>query len=249
MPSPDPLDVSIRHLEALDTAVRRDLGHRAPTGTTVVGSTEREGSTTAVVYPLGDRTIIWCAPTIADRLTALNQPIALGGEDVVAAAEPLGGSFVGAGNHRVLRRPPAVDEVAGYRVLALDRDVATDRALLADFVAACPVDDLDEAELALDDLDPSIIALVDTGGAIASYASARPWTFDPAFDDIAVITRPDRRGLGLGAAVVGEFARRRLADDRLLFYGCDVENAGSNAIAERVGFDLVCTVTAIDVAT
>ena len=240
-------DARHRYLDRVIGNAATDLGAEISTGTTVVGSSAREGSTVAVAYPLGDRTIVWCATDVATRLASLAGPSALTGDEFVAAAQKLGGSFVGAGNHRVLQRAPNVEQAEGYRLVTLDRDIAADRKVLAAFVAACPDDDLDEAELAMDDLDPAIVALVDDTGAIASYSSVRPWEIAPEFDDIAVITHPEHRRKRLGAVVVGELAARRLAEGRELLYSCGIDNAGSNAVAERVGFDLVCAVVAVDI--
>jgi hypothetical protein len=244
---PADADPRRHYTEAVLRRAANDLGRPVPTGTTVVGASDRDGSTTAVVYPLDGRTIVWCAPALVERLAPLGGEHPASIEEVVAAAEHLGGSFVGAGRHRVMRGSPRITDTGGHRLVTLDRDEPDDRARLAAFVSACPPDDLDEAELDMDDLDPAIAALVDREGAIVAYASARPWDVAPEFDDIAVITRPDRRGLGLAAAVVGAFSRRRLDAGRLLFYNCDVENTGSNAVAERVGFELVCSVGAIAV--
>lgn len=223
-----------------------DRGAHVPIGTTIVGAADRVGSSVAVAYPLGDRTIIFCSSDTASKLAPIEQPRAVSGDEFVEAASALGGAFVGAGDHCVLDRDPITRPVDGLVPVDLDRDAAADRARIAAFVAACPEDDLDEAELAMDELDPAIVALVDSGGAIASYASGRPWQFDDDFDDIAVITNPARRGRGLGSAVVAELAVRRRRQGRQLFYGYNVDNAGSKRVARAAGFDVVCTVSAVD---
>jgi GNAT superfamily N-acetyltransferase len=244
-PTNDSGDAAARYRSAVLSTAAADLGTDVGPGTTVVASARRRGSTLAVAYPLGDRTIVWCSPELAPRLAPIGQLGAVSYEQFVEAASALGGSFDGAGHHRVLTNGSLGRRIDGYRFTTLDRDDAHDRALIGAFVAGCSEDDLDEAELAMDELAPAIAVLIDGGGSIASYASARPWPIDAGFDDIAVITHPDRRGRGLGAAVVGEFARRRRRQGRLLFYNCDVENIGSNHVAVAAGFQLVCTVVAV----
>jgi GNAT superfamily N-acetyltransferase len=238
-------DPALRYRSAVRAAAARELGGELPLGTTVVGSPGREGSTLAVAYPLGDRTVVWCAPALAARLATLNRPEVLTGDDYVEAAELLGGSLVGRGHLRVLTGEPVSTTVHRYRPIELDRDEPADRELLAAFVAGCSDGDLDEAELDLDELDPAILVLLDEFGSIASYASGRPWALDTDFDDIAVLTHPAHRGQRLGAAVVAEFARRRQQSGRLLFYNHNIENHGSNRVAETVGFEVMTTVVAV----
>lgn len=222
----------------------RDLGRELTDGTTVVPTADREGSTNAVAYPIGDRTIIWCAPDIAPRLASLNGPRALTADEFVAAAEALGGTFVGRGRCRVLNAEPRSPSHDGYDLVELDRDSAVDRQLLGAFLEACPQDDVEEAEIDMDELDAAIVVALAADGSIASYASGRDWWMDADFDDIGVLTHPDHRGRRLGAVTVAEFAKRRVPAGRLMFYNCDVDNLGSNRVAESVGFELVVTVAA-----
>lgn len=240
-----PSDAASRYLSAVLDDARRDLGRDLPLGTTVVASAEREGSTAAVAYPLGEQTVIWCAPTVAPLLSSLIRPDALTVDEFVAAGELLGGTFEGTGRHMVLAGEPAVLSDRRYGPVELHRDVASDRELLAAFIGSCSDDDLDEAELDFDELDAAMLVLVDAAGSIASYAGARPWALDADFDDIAVITHPDHRGCRLGAVVVAEFSRRRQQAGRMMFYSHGMENVGSSRVAETVGFEAVATVAAI----
>lgn len=244
MAAPASIDPVRRLIEAVSTKASGDLGRALPAATTVVASADREGSTSAVAYPLGDRTVIWCAPAVAPRLESLNGPGALTADEFLAVAAELGGTFVGMGRCRVLNTAPEAPSREGYDLIGLDRDNEADRQLLAAFIAACSKDDLDEAELDMDELDPAIVVAVAPDGSIASYASGRDWWMDADFDDVAVITHPDHRGHRLGAVVVAEFAKQRMSAGRLMFYNCDVKNLGSNRVAETVGFELVVTVAA-----
>lgn len=245
MTTSPPDDPGARFRAAVVASARSTLGQDVPLGTTVVGSADRQGSSAAVAYPLGDRTIIWCAHDLAARLESLNKADPLTVHQFVDAGQSLGGSVAGFGNHRVLTAEPNTLAADGYRIVALQRDDPADRLLLAEFIDACSADDLDEAELAMDELDSAITVLVDDSGSIASYASGRPWAMDDDFDDIGVITHPDHRGRRLGASVDAAFCRRRQTKGRLLLYNCNVDNLGSNRVAETVGFELATTVAAV----
>ena len=128
----------------------------------------------------------------------------------------------------------------------LDRDVADDVAVLAEFVNAISQDDLDEVELDLDELDPFIVALFD-GDTMVAYGSGRPDSRAAVFDDIGVLTHPDHRRRGLGVRVVAEFVKRRRASDptRRMLYRCNTDNVASNAVAESLGFSFANTVGAV----
>jgi GNAT superfamily N-acetyltransferase len=239
------LDAADRLIAAVTTAAGDALGCEPPTGTAIVASEAREGSKLAVAYPLAERTIVWCAPGLASRLAPLEGPTVLDNDEFTARASELGGVYEGAGHHRVLARPAPEPAVETSRLVVLDRGDAEHRALIAAFIDRCSDDDLDEAELSIELLDEAIVGVLDDAGALVSYASSRPWVFDACFDDVAVITRPDQRGRGLGAAAVAELSRRRQAVGHSMFYSCDIENIGSSRLAESVGFQLVYTVTAV----
>ncbi len=239
-------DARARVIAAIRNAAEAAFGDEIPAGTTVVASPDRAGSNLAVAYPFGDRTIVWCAPgPISVTLEPLNGPVALSNQEFRARIEQLGGVFVGAGHHRVLSSPAPDPQIEPLRLVALDRDDAADVALIAAFVEHCSADDLNEAEVAIDQLDEAIVGVLDGSGALAAYASARRWFFDASFDDVAVITHPAHRGHGLGTAAVAALSQRRQRSGRTMFYGCNVENHASGALAEAAGFELVHTVTAV----
>jgi GNAT superfamily N-acetyltransferase len=245
MTSPAHLTPADRLVVAVTTAASDTLGRDVPLGTSVVASPARDGSTIAVAYPLGTRTIIWCAPALGAALASLTGPVALSNDEFTARAGDLGGVLHGAGRHRVLSKPALDPAVEPSRLIGLDRDISRHRTLISAFIDRCSDDDLDEAELDIDQLDEAIVGVLDESGALASYASARPWVFDSQFDDVAVITHPDHRGRGLGTAAVAALSKRRQHVGRTMFYNCDVDNPSSNRLAEAVGFELVYTVTGI----
>lgn len=214
-----------------------------PVGTVLAPTPDRAGSPWVVAYAFGDVTIVWCAPTLAPRLGSLTSAEPIDVETFRQRTDELGGEFVANGRHRVLDRPPASPVgAAPHELRWLDPGDEGDLALLHRFVDACSEDDLDEAELELDDLDDHIVVSLGDDGEISGYASGRPFDVAEDFDDIGVITHPDHRGRRLGALVVAEYCRVRQAAGRRMYYSCDVENLGSNRVAETVGFELVCNV-------
>lgn len=237
--------VGDRFRAAVRAAACAELGHDLPSGTSVVGSPGRSGSKIAVAYPMGDQTVIWCAPEVAPLLASLEGRPPLSNEDFVEAGVALGGAPGGRGRFRVLEGMPSAHDITSSRVRSLDRDQVEARAVIAEFIAACPSEDRDEAELDIDDLDPVILAVLDDAGAAAALAYARPWDYDDGFDDIAIITRPSCRGQGLGAAAVAALARQQQARGRRMLYNCDVDNVGSNRLAESLGFTVVQSVASV----
>jgi predicted GNAT family acetyltransferase len=181
---------------------------------------------------------------MASRIESLDGPTALTHDDFLSAAAVLGGTHAGSGRNRVLAIAAPRPAVAPSRLVTLDRDRADDRTLIATFIDQCSAHDLDEAEVAIDELDVAIAAVLADDGTIASYASARPWAFDPDFDDIGVITHPQHRGQHLGAAAVSHLSQEQQRRGRMMFYNCNVDNVGSNRVAEAAGFEVVSTIAA-----
>lgn len=223
---------------------------RPVTGTVLAPAADRDGARSATSYPLPSATVVWCDPAVVGALNDLlgdvaDQPI--DSDEFVRRATAGGATLSGFGNNRVLIGdvdPPVVSMDAAARVL--DRNDPDDIATLARFAAAASEDDLDEADLDLDALDPFIVGLFD-GDTMVAYGSGRPYGDASAFDDIGVLTHPAHRRRGLGAHVVAEFIERRIASDptRRMLYRCNTENAGSNGVAESLGFTLAHTIGAV----
>lgn len=65
------------------------------------------------------------------------------------------------------------------------------------------------------------------------------------FDDVGIVTTPTYRGRGLGRAAVGHLVRQQHNRGRLALYNCDVDNVGSDRLAESLGFTLAQTVASV----
>ena len=238
---------SHRYAAGVMAAAEAKLGEPIGVGTTIVADPERAGTNTAVIYPLERHTLVWCSAEHAPALDWLADGVPLGVDDVIERLVSKGGELLGAGNHRVLDGRPITRSDAGFRLVNLDPTDPVARRRLQAFIDDCDPDDLDEAELAMDDLDDTIVVALADDDTIAAFSSVRPWSIDSAFDDVAVLTHPEHRRKGLAAAVVSTLSSQQQAAGRLLFYGCDVDNIGSNHVAESVGFTLVATVTAVSI--
>ncbi len=232
-----------RYWRAVRSAVAEDLGREAETGTAVVPAPARAGSPVVVVYPGPGFTFVWCSPHLATRLEPLSDNRALSVDEFVDACTGLGGTLYGRGIHRVLVErldPPDHPQLA-----ALDRDRPEHVALIEEFLAECPDDDIDEAEVELDELDPAITVTLNDQGGISAFASARPWTYDPEYDDIGVLVHPEHRRRGLGRTVVHALAHHQQSAGRIPLYNYDENNTGSHGVATAVGFDYLMTVAGV----
>lgn len=236
---------SRRFTDALRAAMSGDLGRDLPVGTTVVPSARREGSDTVVAYPMGASTAVVCAPRLVARLSALDGGPALSNDAFVAAATALGGAASTWGRFRVFEGAPSFPDLGATRVVALDRDREQDRAVIAAFTTACSTQDLAAAELEVEHLDPTILGVRSNDGTLGAVAFGRSWQHDDRFDDIGVITDPDHRGRGLGRAAVAQLVRQQHERGRLALYSCDVDNVGSNSLADSLGFMLVQTIASV----
>ena len=238
------------YFSSLTSAARAATGIALDGGTLIAPSTDRSGSGAATSYPTPSGTIIWCDPALVDTLSGIlgETGRAIESADFVRLATAHGATLLGFGNNRVLvgdlRHPGAgATNVAARR---LDRGEPGDKTLLAELASVASEDDRDEAEFYLDDLDPFIVGVL-VGDRLVAFGSSRVSDLDDRFDDIGVLTHPEHRRRGLGALAVGEFVRHRLAADpaRRMLYRCSIENAGSNGIAESLGFTLAHTIGAV----
>ena len=230
-------------LAAAETAHGRPLGP----GTTIVVDPERVGTGSASCYPTPYTSIVWCDPSLLERLAPIESSKTLSAEEFIVATDALGAVLVGYGRIRTLdgdlRRPGA--DLGDLIVRHVGVGDAAPISMLDSLIAACDDDDIEEADLDLDHLDPTLTLLIAADGTIAAYASSRPHDILADFEDIGVVTHPAWRGRRLGALAVYEHVRRRRAEGRCWLYRCDLDNTGSNRVAETLGFTLVTMIGAV----
>lgn len=246
MTDPSFAQIRTRYLAAIAAATGAASLDRVET--VVVPERNRAGSGMAVAYHVGSPTRIRADPALAGALDELtSSTIAVDADAFRSWACERGWRFVDGGDlHivspdqlRVRALPP------GAELVELDGAGADDRSRIADFLGASDYDDVDAAEFDIEDLDPHIVGLIDDRRRLIAMASGRIWENDPDFDDIAVMTRPDHRGEGWGAAVVAAFCVASFERDRLPLYRCNWSRVASKALASSLGFQLVGQLTAV----
>jgi hypothetical protein len=109
---------------------------------------------------------------------------------------------------------------------------ANDDAALGALCAACGSEDVDQSGVAD---APQFRAGYFLGGEPVAVCGYRAWS-DVAGDP-CVLTHPDWRGRGHGAAVAGWTVARALAARRLLLYQTLESHAAAVGIARRLGFE------------
>ncbi|RKW71711.1 GNAT family N-acetyltransferase [Galactobacter caseinivorans] len=127
----------------------------------------------------------------------------------------------------------------GYVVRVL---TAADSGLFADFTQRASEQDLDDAQVELEDW--AVCGVIAPSGApngsrdrLVAAASTYPWR-DSRLADIGVLTLATERGKGHGRRLVTAMARHALEQDHELQYRCQLDNAGSNALAHAAGLQL-----------
>ena len=240
---------SDRYLRALVAELSLDPVDLTRPSTRVVPEDSRAGSGLAVAYAIGRLIAIRCDPELEAGLGELRSPdSALTVEEFETWATDRSWSVVDGNDNHVLPADagaPAVSLPAGATLVDLDTSDGQTRAWIAELIEATGPDDADEAEVDLDDLDDLAVALVSDGGAIAAYASARPWDVDGSFDDIGVLVHPQHRLGGWGSGVVAALVGRSLARGRHPLYRCNWTIVGSKRLAVGLGFETVSRLLAV----
>ena len=215
----------------LGDAVRR-------AGTTVVAAEGRAGSSMVVVYWIAEHTVLWCDPAVADDLSELvDASNSKSQAEISSWATRVGWGDISIAQMQLLRatgiaRPGAL---ASVEIRSLDREQPGDVALIDAFKASLTDADRDEADLDGDRLDAHIVAVVDDLG-IASFASQQPFVYADRFADIAVATRTDVRGRGLGRIAVAALCDEIESSGMLPLYRCESTNLGSVGVSGSLGF-------------
>lgn len=247
------MDVRQRFLSGLASAAGFDPGLLGRPGTVVVGGEDRAGSGAVACYEAGEQIVLWCDPELVSSLDALADPDRGADiETVTQAAASSGLELKATADMRVLLGPPATlaPVPSAYTHRWLQGDRAEDLELVRAFADRSDPDDVEQA--ALDELDDfgqerGINVLVPSGtersDELIAYASAIPWPWDEEFSDIGVLVDPDHRRQGLGTLVVGHTVAALQRENRLPLYRHEQRNAGSQRIAEAVGFEQVTSLS------
>lgn len=117
------------------------------------------------------------------------------------------------------------------------RLTAADSEAFARFEASAPEQDLDDAYV---ELDHWAVFGSFEGEAIVSAASAYPWD-GTMLADIGVLTLPAFRGAGRARAAVRALGAHALGEGYEPQYRCQLDNAGSIAVAASAGLALFGT--------
>ncbi|MEP7115361.1 MAG: GNAT family N-acetyltransferase [Ilumatobacteraceae bacterium] len=207
-------------------------------GTSVIPADDRSGSAMVVAYSISEHTVLWCDPALADDLFELADPLrATSQTEFISWAERVGWGEVSVDHMQLLRAAGVVrpDVSTSAWTRSLDRECAEDVALIDAFKALLSDADRDEADLDEDRLDEHMLAIVDDHG-IAAFASQQPFALADTFGDIAVATRPDARGSGLGKLAVAALCDEIGSRSMWPLYRCDTANLGSVRLSASLGF-------------
>ena len=241
-----------RYLAAIEAGAGLPAGGLGRVETLVLAEADREDSAMAVAYHVGCPTLIRTDPALAEELSELASPVmAINAKGFEAWSANRGWTLIDGGDQHIASRdqlrlsplPPTA------RMVVLDRDVPSDRSLMAALFDASDPDDVDSAELDIDDLDPHIIGLLDPTHKLGALVSGRPWHDDDGFDDIGVLTHDQYRGQGWGAAAVSTFCVASFDRGRIPLYRCNWSRVASKALAMSLGFQLIGHVTAVGPST
>jgi GNAT superfamily N-acetyltransferase len=221
-----------------------DAVHRP--GTSVVAADDRAGSSMVVCYSIAEHMTLWCDPAVVNDLSVLVDPsVSRSEEEITSWAEEAGWEVISVAHMQLLRSSGVVRADVPIDVVtrSLDRESAEDVALIDAFKSTLSEDDRDEADLDGDRVDEHVLAVVDEQG-IAVFASQQAFWYAERFADIAIATRPDARGRGLGRYAVAALCDEIESRDLFPLYRCDVANLGSMKLSASLGFVPVVRVLA-----
>lgn len=234
-------------IAGMSLALGGDASLWARPGVTVQPRDDRAENHVTAAYRLGEHLVISCDPAATEVLQEMAVSLEPTLDAFAERAPRHGGEWLGAVRMQTMEASHPVDALVaeGYRLATLDVHDDTDRALIQALVDVTSEDDADDAELDMAALDDGFHVVLDGDGAIAAFASARPWDEADGFGDIGVLTRHDQRGRGLGRAVVAALCRDLIAQGLRPLYRCDEENHGSVGLSASLGFDVATQLVAV----
>jgi GNAT superfamily N-acetyltransferase len=129
-----------------------------------------------------------------------------------------------------------VDDQAAVRAETVPAETRlltlADAEAFAEFAAAAPAEDMDEASV---ELGHWLVFGTFADGRLVSAASVYPWRGTP-FADLGIITLPEYRGRGRAKSTVRAISARALADGYEPQYRCQLDNTPSASLARAAGF-------------
>lgn len=210
-------------------------------GTTLFEDPQRDTAKWVLLWPAGKQTVIQVAPAhteaVREVLAKYPDNHAITGLELQAAWD---GSELNQDKFYVLDtaqfQPFAPDTRYTVRVLTDADQLAFDA-----FQARCSAEDRDTGEIAI---QHELAVGVFDGKRIVAGASMFAWM---GFSDIGVLSDPTYRRQGLGKAAVsflcGELLRRK--HERVILYRHELNNTGSQGIAESLHFHFIAMMEGI----
>lgn len=135
-------------------------------------------------------------------------------------------------------KPPTPKNPAALRQLSV-----ADTDIIRQLQAACSAYEIQLGQIEPD--DPLIVGYFEDDH-LAGIGSLLYWSHDIA--DIGIITHPAYRGHGIGADITAELSRLGMAVGKIMQYRTLSTNAGSIAVARRMGFQLFINIAELQLA-
>lgn len=178
----------------------------------------------------GTHTTALVSPTIA-MLPAVREARS---EDDLRAALARAGEEMNGADHIFFLPEAKKAELRKFAApVTLRRLDEADRAAFAEFEAAAPKDDLDEAYV---ELDHWAVFGRFVGNKLVAVGSTYPFKGDSLLADLGVVTLPEHRGQGLARSIVYALCKHALAEGMEPQYRCQLDNLSSFFLAGRAGF-------------
>jgi len=207
---------------------------------------DRRASAIASCYSIGAHTVIFCDPELVPQLEVFGEAHPLADRACwLAWALDQGAHHLGSGVMRVRPGSASAASSTVADVVTMSADEPVDVALIHAFLDGCDEEDIDEADIDRDSLDPVIRATLGPDGAVSAFASALPWDALPSWWDIGVLTADGHRRKGLGMRCVSAVIAGIKEAGGIALYRHEAANAGSAAVAARLGFAIATQLHAV----